>query len=197
MPEPTDFEAILRKHMDGEFSLFACGAEGAPSEADIAAFETTIGFALPGEFRAFSKSPLGGLYVEVKEEIWPRPKEFDVGPFWSFLYGLFVYGFGREIPEWMDIRRQAEAFRRETEAWMDLQPEAFRRESKQVPFLKIIGDADVYCFGEDGRIARWSHETGEFEAEDRSFSEVLDFELGELKARKERKKVEGASRPSA
>jgi hypothetical protein len=57
MSEPTDFEAILRTHMDGYFSLFACGAEGAPSEADIAAFEASIGFALPSEFREFSKSP--------------------------------------------------------------------------------------------------------------------------------------------
>lgn len=175
-----DFEAILRKHMDGEFSVFACGKD-APSETDIAAFERDIGYALPSDFRNFSKSQLGGLYVEVKEEVWPRAAKFEVGPFWSFLYGLAVYGFSPEIPEWMDMRRQADLFRRATD-------------STHVPFLKIMCDADLYCFGSDGRILRWEHETGEFRPVDGRFAELLDLELGELKTRKERKKAERAVR---
>src|SRR5262245_11059022 len=81
---------------------------------------------------------------------------------------------------WMDMRRQAEAFR---DAVGDT----------HVPFLKIMGDPDLYCFGKDGRIAQWSHETGEFSGIDKSFAEVLDFELAELKTRKERKKAQRAA----
>jgi hypothetical protein len=176
----TDFDAILRKHMDREFSLFACGKD-APSEADIAAFERDIGHALPSDFRDFSKSTLGGLYVEAKEEVWPRAKEFDVGPFWSFLYGLAVYGFAHDIPEWMDMRRQTDEFRRATD-------------STHVPFLKIMGDADFYCFSSDGGISHWEHETGEFRPVNKGFTELLDFELAELGARKERKKAARAAR---
>lgn len=177
-----DFEAILRKHVDGELSLFACG-ENAPSEADIAAFETDIGFRLPDEFRTYSLSPLGGLYVEVKEEVWPRAKEFEVGPFWSFLYGLAVYGFAHDIPEWMNMRRQTEAFRQATGR-------------THVPFLKVMGDANLYCFGSDGLISRWDHETGDLHAVEKRFGELIDSELAELKARKERKKAQRAAGPA-
>jgi hypothetical protein len=65
-----DFEAIVRKHIDRQFSLFASG-EKPPSQADIAAFERDTGCVLPSDFRAFSQGPLGGLYVEVKEAVWP------------------------------------------------------------------------------------------------------------------------------
>ncbi|MBO0755783.1 MAG: hypothetical protein J2P54_07975 [Bradyrhizobiaceae bacterium] len=113
--------------------------------------------------------------------MWPHAREFEVGPFWSFLYGLAVYGFSPEIPEWLDIRRQADLFRRATD-------------STHVPFLKIMGDADLYCFDTNGGILRWEHETGEFCPLDKSFAGLLDFELGQLKARKERKKAERATR---
>jgi hypothetical protein len=169
--QSIDFEAIVRKHIDREFSLFACG-EKPPSQADIAAFERDAGCVLPSDFRAFSHGPLGGLYVEVKEEVWPRAKPLEVGPFWSFLYGLAVYGFAHDIPEWMDMRRQAEAFRGAVG-------------DTYVPFLKIMADPDHYCFGKDGRISQWSHETGEFRAVDKSFAE--------LKTRKERKKAQRAA----
>jgi hypothetical protein len=82
-------ERILDRYMDKDFSLLACG-ENAASEKEIKAFEKKIGFTLPEDFREFSMSPLGSLLIEVKEDIWPRGKAFDVGPFWSFLYGLYT-----------------------------------------------------------------------------------------------------------
>jgi hypothetical protein len=98
----------------------------------------------------------------------------------SFGHSFTVYGFARDIPEWMDIRRQTDDFRRETG-------------STHVPFLKIIGDADLYCFGNDGRITRWDHETEEFRFVQRGSAELLDHELAELKARKKRKKADCAA----
>src|ERR1051325_6672889 len=74
-----------------------------PSIDDVTAFEKQIGFHFPDEFREFAVHPLGGLYMAVREELWPRAKAYDVGPFWSFLYGLMVYGFSVKAPEWLQI----------------------------------------------------------------------------------------------
>jgi hypothetical protein len=46
---------------------------------------------VPSEIRAFGTRSI--YYVKAKEQVWPRAKEFAVGPFWSFLYGMFVFGF--------------------------------------------------------------------------------------------------------
>jgi len=170
---------ILDRYMDGDFELFACGKD-APAEKDVRAFEQIIGFGLPPEFVEFSTSPLGGVYIAVKEAIWSRPKAYAVGPFWSFLYGLHTMGFGKGIPEWMDIRIQTKKFKTDTG-------------HNVVPFLKVIGDADVYCFDSRGETARWDHETDELKAQGKTFAEVLAYEVGELKDRKERKKAEQAA----
>jgi hypothetical protein len=170
-----DYFYLLEKHLEsGAYNICACG-ENAPSINEIKKFEKEIGYKLPNDFKEFSISSLGGIYVEVKEEIWPRAKAYDVGPFWSFLYGVVVYGFSSEIPDWMNIKKIANDFRNETE-------------SDFTPFMKIIGDADVYCFGKNSKIYQWSHETNEFEEINKTFIELLDYELGALEDRKEKKK---------
>src|SRR6516162_4164047 len=114
------------------FEVFACQGNE-PTEDDVAAFEEVVGFRLPDEFREFTTSPLGGLYVAVREELWPRPKEFDIGPAWSFAYGIKVFGIATDIPEWLDIRVQYREFQAEVMSGL-------------VPFLQVECDADRYCF---------------------------------------------------
>lgn len=156
------------------FQVVACQGNE-PTEADIAAFEADVGFQMPDEFREFTMSPLGGLYMEVREELWPRGKLYDVGPFWSFLYGLKVFGIAEGIPEWLDIREQYEKFK--AEGFPEL-----------VPFLQLVGDADKYCFDSLGRIIRWSHEEPENrEQEPLTFSELFMREIHELEKRMDRK----------
>lgn len=61
------------------YQVVACmGNE--PSEEDVKDFESQYKIKLPVEFRKFTMSPLGGLYMEVREEIWPRAKQYDIGP---------------------------------------------------------------------------------------------------------------------
>lgn len=129
------------------FQVVACQGNE-PTEAHVAAFEADAGFRLPDEFREFTVSGLGGLYMEVREEFWPRPKLYDVAPFWSFLYGLKVFGIAKGIPDWLDIRVRYREFK--AEGFGDL-----------VPFLQVVSDADKYCFDSAGRIIRWSHEEPE------------------------------------
>ena len=175
------FDDILKANMDADFSLFACG-ENAPCERDLQSFEQKYATTLPKDFRKFSMSKLGGIYIEVKESVWPRAKAYDVAPFWSFLYGLFAYGFGKGIPDWMDIRIQTEKCRAEMGV-------------NVVPCLKIMGDADIYCFDESGTLKRWEHETGSLKDVVESFTETFAHEVAELKQRKERKKAEQSPPP--
>ena len=171
----TDFHKILREHLDKDFQVFSCG-ENPPSDSAIRDFETILGYQLPKDFHEYSTSRWGGAYVAVKEELWPRPKQGDVAPFWSFLCGLMVYGFASDIVEGMDMRRKTALFQQATG-------------TRYAPFLEIIGDADVYCFDETQRILRWRHDESP-EVVGKTFTEVFALELAELRKRKDRKLAE-------
>ncbi|WP_405397515.1 hypothetical protein [Maribacter sp. Asnod2-G09] len=45
----------------------------------------------------------GAMIVEVKENIWKRPKPLETMPMWEFGYGFFVYGLSidENFPEWL------------------------------------------------------------------------------------------------
>jgi len=75
-----------------------------PTEQDLKAFEAVIGFRLPRSFDEVTLSPLGGLYFAVQEELWPRPKHFQIGPADSFAFGIKVFGIADDAPDWLDIR---------------------------------------------------------------------------------------------
>ena len=163
------------RHRDTSlFQVVACQGNE-PTDADVAAFETGCGLRLPSEFRDFMMSPLGGLYVEAREEVWPRAKEFDVGPFWSFLYAVKVFGIAADIPDWLDIRVQ--------HAW--LRDEGY---AGLVPFLQIQGDANRYCFNSAGAIVYWDHEEPDDQAiVQESFGDLLIRELRDLEQRTQRR----------
>jgi hypothetical protein len=158
------------------------GAE--PSQADVAAFETLVGFSFPEEFRTFVVHPLGGLYMAVKEDLWPRADKYQVGPFWSFLYGLRVYSLSKQAPKWLQIE----------EAWRSMSQQGY---PQFVPFLKILSDPDPFCFTREQRIVVWRHESPQDpEPVTGSFSEVLVREIHALEERKARK-IRGEDKESS
>lgn len=169
-----EIDSYFRKYDKKSYEVFSQqGTE--PSMTDVIAFETHIGFRLPAEFREFAVHPLGGLYMAVKEELWPRARKYELGPFWSFLYGFMVYGLSPDAPDWLQISR----------AWRQMSNDGY---PQFVPFLKVIGDPDPYCFRPDQKIVIWRHETPtEGEEVDKSFSEVLMWEIRELEGRKDRR----------
>jgi hypothetical protein len=169
---------ILDRHLDADF--WCAAQQEAPSAHEVEAFGAKYGCRLPDEFIAHSIGNLGGIYVEVKENVWPRPKLHDVGPFWTFLYAVFVYGFSREAPDWMNLERAVADFRQRTGHPL-------------VPCLKLVGDANIYLFDAAGQIVGWDHETDEIEPYEGSFFDLLDREVGELRQRKNRKLKEGGS----
>ena len=167
-------ERYFRNYDKKSYEVFSQLKDG-PSTADVAAFEKRVGFHFPAEFREFAIHPLGGLYVAVKEELWPRPNAYDVGPFWSFLYGFMVFGLSAKAPDWLQM----------SNAWIRLSEDG---DAQLVPFLKVIGDPDPYCFTRDQKVVIWRHENpSEPEEVAESFSEVLMFEIHELEQRKEQK----------
>ena len=144
-----------------------------PSEEEIQTFENQYHIKLPDEFRVFTMSPLGGLYMDVREEIWPQGEAFDVAPFWTFCRGIMVYGLSDVIPDFLNLRLKTKA----------LHEEGF---TDYIPFLSIIGDGDrIFCFDKNNQIVSldW-YETGEAEVVEGSFSEFL---LQQIEALEERK----------
>ena len=166
----------------GKYCLVAAG-DSAPTKKELKAFASAYGVTFPSEYLAHASNPWGGLYLEIREEFWPRHKAGDVGPFWSFLYGVFVHAYSPEAPDWMQLRPAADEFK--------------EMGHRVIPFLKVIGDADVYCFDEKGKIQRWSHEEDTLEPYEGSFFDVLRYEFLELEDRRKKKVAEqaGAQNP--
>jgi len=169
-----DIYNYFRNYDKASYEVFSQqGAE--PVKADVTAFESRIGFNFPEEFREYAVHPLGGLYMAVKAELWPRPQKYHVGPFWSFLYGLMVYSFCPQAPDWLRI----------SDAWQRMSGNG---SPQFVPFLRVIGDADPYCFAAGQKIVIWRHETPDTPEEvTKTFSEVVMHEIHALEDRKARK----------
>jgi hypothetical protein len=167
-PRQPDWQSVLGRHLDGDFFVVPAG-QSAASLLTLRDFQTKSGIKLPDDFVSFCTSAWGQVRVEVKEAVWPRPKAYEVGPFWTFLYAMHVYGFSAEAPDWMDLPR----------AMRDLDRPGY------APFLKVEGDADVYCFDRDGKVTRWDHELDEFAVMAETFTEVYEAELSALRKRKD------------
>lgn len=169
-------EDIINLIWDRNVYYLVAAGKSAPSKRELQELAAHYGVQLPAEYLAHASGFYGGLYLEVREEFWPRHQEGDVGPFWSFLYGLFVHAYSEKAPQWMQFRTAADEFR--------------SLGHKVLPFLKVIGDADVYCFDAKGRIQRWSHEEDTFAPYDGTFFDVLRSEFLELEARRKQKMAE-------
>ena len=66
---PELFEALLGCVVDKKTFNFIAAQSGRPSEQVVTAFEETVGFALPRDYRAFAMSGFGCLFVEVNESV--------------------------------------------------------------------------------------------------------------------------------
>jgi hypothetical protein len=170
---PDRTEEILNRHLDADFWCTS-GQGGALSAKEVLALGRKWGYQLPTEFVVHSTGQFAGIYVEVKEALWPRPKPFAVGPFWSFLYGLFVYSVSADALEWMRIDSASREFKADSG-------------KSALPCLKVIGDADIYVFDKRGTIAQWNHETGELKPFQGGFFDLLEYEIRELRQRKDQK----------
>ncbi len=139
----------------------------------LEAFESEFNIKLPEDFKEFTMSPLGGLYMEVREEIWPMAQEYEVAPFWEFCRGIMVYGISSEVPEYLDLRANTRAFH---ESGL----------SDCIPFFSVIGDGEqIFCFDREGKIVVFDgYEMHDVEGDFESF---LLGQIAELEERKDKK----------
>jgi SMI1-KNR4 cell-wall len=159
---------------DSDFEAFGAGND-APDDKRLDDAESFLKCKFPSVYRDFQKK-YGGFYIHVKEEVWPRAKAYEVGPYWSFIYGFVVLGFGgNDIPDNLNILKATEKFRSEDQ------------NSDLIPFLKELGSADYYCFTADGKIVFWNHE-GERLPQETDFCSLVLEKIKKLQTNKERKK---------
>jgi hypothetical protein len=172
-PPPDRTSEILGRHLDGDFVVYPMAEEPCTLD-DLEKVAQLLSVEFPAEFAAHVCGRFPGIYVEVKEAVWPRAKAYDVGPFWSFLYGLHTYTPCATSADWMRLDHAAMKLREATGGFY-------------VPILTIIGDADVYAIDADGAIVRYNHELNELSPIDGGFWTVFEDEISRLKKRKVRK----------
>jgi hypothetical protein len=169
---PELFEALLRCVIDNKTFNFTAARSGRPTESVVTAFEQTIGFGLPQDYRAFALSGFGCLFVEVNESVWPRPKEGAIVPAWHLKYALHVYGLSADVPAFMDIRKQFAGFS--------------KGGRRIVPFLRLEGSLDHYCFTPEGGIVLWRSDTRDTKPVDLTFTALLLKEITALQENAQR-----------
>jgi hypothetical protein len=175
-PKPTEdlTVAILDKYLDKDFRVFPM-AKSRQSLGQVEAVSRKFGVTFPPEFIAHVCGRFPGIYVEVIEKVWPRPKLHDVGPFWSFLYALHTFTSAPESEPWMRLDFAAKEFA--------------KTGLGAVPVLQIVSDADLYCVDSEGQIVQFKHETNELEPVQLDFWQLFEREVSELRKRKDRKKT--------
>lgn len=176
-----DLEQYVRTYDRAIYRLMASG-RAAPTEERLAAFESSIDFVFPDEFRRFTLSPMGGLYLEVYEELWARPTAYEGDEDWRSLYSLQCFGIAAGVPEWLDLREELNA----------LPPE----ESDLVPFFARGIEPVRYCFDMDHQIVRWSPKDGSRVVSKFGFFEFLLSEIEALEERRQRL-LEGGKKKKA
>jgi hypothetical protein len=174
-PSEDRTESILQKHLDGGFKVFPM-AEDRANPGQIEAIGKRFGVKYPPEIVAHICGKFPGIYIEVVESLWPRPKANDVGPFWSFLYAVHTYTSVPDSEPWMRISDAAESFQKGTGL-------------TAAPVLRLVGDRDLYCVDATGKLVQFRHEENVLEPVRISFWALFEREVAELVKRKHRKKA--------
>jgi len=157
--------------MRTDFNLIA--SQHPPTADDLDQIEERLEIVFPTSYRTLA-TRFGAFVVEAKEEVWPAPKPGDIGPLWAFCRGLHVFCRGTDVPPALDIEKVAAQFKAEV-GYSDL-----------IPFARIQGDSDRFCFQADSSIVKWLHGDDVVEAVDGDFFDVLIAEIHQLRANAER-----------
>lgn len=181
-PDPTHMPSdqtveVLNRHLTGDFTVYPMAA--LPSSVDrVQEVASKLGVSLPPDLVAHLSGQFPGIYVAVKEEVWPRPKAWDVGPSWSFLYAIHTYTVAPDSEDWMRLDFAGRKFREET--GLDA-----------VPVLRVVGDANLYCVTPGGEFVLFDHALGRLEPVAGTFFQIFEREVAALAERALRKKNAG------
>ena len=171
---------IIGRHVDRDFTVYPLG-EGRVDASAVQSLGDRLGVRFPDEFVDHVCGELPGANVVANETVWPRPEPLDVGPFWTFLYGVHSFTPLPTSEDWMRLDYVGPEFQRETGL-------------KAVPILKVMSDADVFCVDGRGDLFSFDHETNQLSPLEMDFWELLEREIAELVGRKNRLVRERAQR---
>ena len=163
-----DLEQYVRSYNKSIYRLMSNG-RCAPSDNQWKGFEAAIDFEFPSDFREFSQSVMGGLCIEVYEELWSRPSESEVGMEWKNQFSINVFGLGFGVPKWLDLRNRLNS----------LPPD----ETDLAPFMSLGREPEMYCFDLDHQIVLWSPHDGGRKFIEKPFYALLLDEIAELEQR--------------
>ena len=149
-----------------------------PTSEILSNFESEIGWAFPKVFRDFQLK-YGAVYFEVDETIWPESKTGDVMPYWATNYGFIIYGFAKDVPDWMDIQRKYNQF---------------KQEFPDLPFFMpvhrlVAGDRTYVGFDKDGTLVTALQHENRLEPMGRDFDSFVALEARDLKVRMKARKA--------
>jgi len=169
----------LAKMVGGGTTLFP--TTGLPSKREVDALGRALGVAFPDDYRTFLGA-VGSLFVQVSEDIWPRPDIGSIGPHWQQTqFELKAYGVCSEV-DWMRIDEVTRAFREDTGT--DL-----------APVLQFTNTSDCICFTPKGKLVTWNRHEGAVEI-DESFEEALFRLIEEQRGWKDVLLKEGTEPPT-
>ena len=163
---------VVNKIWDGDYTIMAAG-NAAPSKEAVMAYGAKHGIQFPEDYIAHSTGSLGGILVEVKEEVWPHAKQFEVALSWTFCRAVYSFAFSSEAPDWLQIEVARAHFE--------------ERGHQVIPVLKVWSDPQVYCYNQSGNLVQYIHDEDIFEDVEMSWFEALEYELFELAKRKKDK----------
>lgn len=162
---------LILEIWDCDYYIVAAGDQ-APKKSEVITLGEKYGINFPDDYISHAVGELGGFFIEVKDELWPYAEGLAVAPFWEFLRGVYSYAYSEEAPEWMNIHIAAEQFK--------------ELGHKAIPVFKVWADADVYCYNAEGKLVQYLHDDNTFESVDKTWFELIEYELNELAERKDR-----------
>ena len=165
-------EEVLIDHLDQDFIVFPM-AEASATEASVEAIGRSVGVRYPPEFVAHVCGKFPGAYIAAKDAVWPRPKPFDVGPFWTFLYAVHSFSPMTTSVDWMRLDLAAKQFQE-------------RSGLRAAPILRLEGDPNMFCVDAHGMVQAYDHELNQLAPVEMDFWQLLEREVADLVERKNR-----------
>lgn len=132
----------------------------------------------------------GATYLQVKEEVWKKPQQYEIRPAWEMMSTIIVLGISSEeekanFPDMLNLVKITEEF----------QP---MFNSSLIPFFKWESDNIISCFDQQGKIFNLSYGDPENpEPIEMTFNAFIESQIEKLVENKNKYKEKGTESKTA
>lgn len=168
-------------YLDKDFRLL--GAVIPPTADQLAELRSTLNCHFPQEYFDYLAEH-GATYLQVKEEVWPKPKQYEVRPAWEMMPAIIVLGIPsaeeeENFPDMLNLEKITTEFRP-------------MFDSQLTPFFKWESDTIITCFDQEGKIFHLHYgDPANPEPVTMTFNEFMESQLKKLVENKNRYKEKG------